>query len=168
MSDELLPYYQKELAFIRKMGAEFAEDFPEVAEPSAWAPTPARTPRGADDHAFALWRHGSATSSTTTSRRYRGHPGDPLPHYLSPSLPCHRRVRLDRAQAGLTEGYRVERKAPGDEPIEGRSALPHHLPITLWPIEVASASLQGCLLPGTMPEGTTAVLKLELKCFAET
>lgn len=31
MADELLPYYEKELAFIRQMGAEFAKEHPKVA-----------------------------------------------------------------------------------------------------------------------------------------
>ena len=31
MSDELLPYYEKELAFIRQMGAEFAKEHPKIA-----------------------------------------------------------------------------------------------------------------------------------------
>jgi type VI secretion system protein ImpG len=31
MADELLPYYEKELAFIRQMGAEFAEEHPKIA-----------------------------------------------------------------------------------------------------------------------------------------
>jgi len=31
MSDELLPYYQRELAFIRKLGGEFAEAHPKIA-----------------------------------------------------------------------------------------------------------------------------------------
>ncbi len=31
MSDELLPYYEKELAFIRQMGAEFARENPKIA-----------------------------------------------------------------------------------------------------------------------------------------
>lgn len=31
MADELLPYYEKELAFIRQMGAEFSEEHPKIA-----------------------------------------------------------------------------------------------------------------------------------------
>ena len=31
MSDELLPYYEKELAFIRQLGAEFAKAHPGIA-----------------------------------------------------------------------------------------------------------------------------------------
>jgi type VI secretion system protein ImpG len=31
MSDELLPYYQRELAFIRKLGGEFAQAHPKIA-----------------------------------------------------------------------------------------------------------------------------------------
>lgn len=31
MSDELLPYYNRELSFIRRLGAEFAEANPKIA-----------------------------------------------------------------------------------------------------------------------------------------
>ena len=31
MSDELLPYYEKELAYIRQLGAEFATEHPKIA-----------------------------------------------------------------------------------------------------------------------------------------
>ena len=31
MPDELLPYYEKELAYIRQLGAEFAKEFPKIA-----------------------------------------------------------------------------------------------------------------------------------------
>ena len=35
MSDELLPYYNRELAFIRRLGGEFAEAHPEDRRPAA-------------------------------------------------------------------------------------------------------------------------------------
>ena len=31
MADELLPYYEKEMAFIRQLGAEFAAEHPKIA-----------------------------------------------------------------------------------------------------------------------------------------
>ena len=31
MSDELLPYYNRELSFIRRLGAQFAKDHPKIA-----------------------------------------------------------------------------------------------------------------------------------------
>ena len=31
MADELLPYYEKELAFIRQLGNEFAKENPKIA-----------------------------------------------------------------------------------------------------------------------------------------
>ena len=39
MADELLPYYEKELAFIRQLGAEFAEEHPKVATALAYKPS---------------------------------------------------------------------------------------------------------------------------------
>ena len=31
MADELLPYYEKELAYLRQLGAEFAKEHPKIA-----------------------------------------------------------------------------------------------------------------------------------------
>ena len=31
MADELLPYYEKELAYVRQLGARFAEEHPKIA-----------------------------------------------------------------------------------------------------------------------------------------
>ena len=37
MSDELLPYYERELAFIRRLGGEFAEAHPKIAGRLVWS-----------------------------------------------------------------------------------------------------------------------------------
>ena len=43
MSDELLPYYNRELAFLRRLGVEFAEAAPE--DRRAASPRPRRRPK---------------------------------------------------------------------------------------------------------------------------
>ena len=44
MSDELLPYYNRELAFLRQLGAEFAETHPKIAGRLRWGPDGVRDP----------------------------------------------------------------------------------------------------------------------------
>ncbi|HUT09706.1 MAG TPA: type VI secretion system baseplate subunit TssF [Thermoguttaceae bacterium] len=44
MSDELLPYYNRELAFIRRLGAEFAEAHPKIAGRLCLGPDAAEDP----------------------------------------------------------------------------------------------------------------------------
>ncbi len=69
MSDELLPYYNRELAFIRDMGAEFAEAHPKIAGRLRLGPDSAKDPHVARMiEAFAYLnariRHKSARSSS--------------------------------------------------------------------------------------------------------
>ena len=79
MSDELLPYYNRELTFIRRLGAEFAEAHPEDRRAAA-----ARGRRAEDPHverlieAFAFSTPASARSSTTSSPSHRRAAGRPL------------------------------------------------------------------------------------------
>ena len=44
MSDELLPYYDRELAFVRRLGAEFAEAHPKIAGRLRLSPDTAEDP----------------------------------------------------------------------------------------------------------------------------
>ena len=45
MADELLPYYEKELAFIRQLGNEFARKTPKLLADWASITKPLKTPR---------------------------------------------------------------------------------------------------------------------------
>ena len=70
MSDELLPYYNRELSFLRRLASQFAEDHPKIAQ---------RLRLGADEaqdphverliQASAFSAPAFATSWTTTCRR---------------------------------------------------------------------------------------------------
>ena len=43
MRDDLLLYYERELTFLRQMGAEFADKYPKVASRLVLEPTSAKT-----------------------------------------------------------------------------------------------------------------------------
>jgi type VI secretion system protein ImpG len=44
MPDDLLTYYERELAFLRQIGAEFAGKYPEIATACCSKPTSLRIP----------------------------------------------------------------------------------------------------------------------------
>ncbi|MBN2490940.1 MAG: type VI secretion system baseplate subunit TssF [Planctomycetes bacterium] len=172
MTEELLPYYQRELSFIRKMGAEFAEHHPEVAAALRLGPDASQDPhveRMIMAFAFlaARIRHKLDDDFPELTSALLG---VLYPHYLSP-IPSMAIVAfdLDRSQAGLTEGYRIpagkilETAPIGGEPCLFRTSYP----VVLWPIEVTSASLGALPLSAEAPEGSTAVLRLELRCLAK-
>ena len=114
MTDELLPYYNRELAFLRKMGAEFAEANPKIA---------ARLRLGAegsdDPHVARILEAFAYLNARTRFKIEDDFPeiteallGVLYPHFLAP-LPSTAIVQLelDPSQGELTEGYTVPRGA---------------------------------------------------------
>ncbi len=174
MSEELLPYYNRELAFIRRLGAEFAATHPKIA---------GRLQLGADvvedPHVERLIE---AFAYLNARIRYKLDDDFPeitsalldvlYPHYQNP-VPSMAIVQmvLDRGQGQLTTGYTVPRESAVEtdaidgEPCRFRTTYP----VTLWPIEVASASLAS--RPFSAPvvpwlAKATAVIRLQLRCMA--
>jgi type VI secretion system protein ImpG len=176
MSDELLPYYQRELAFLRKMGAEFARSHPGVAarlrldadmveDPhvarmvQAFAYLNARTRRKLDDEFPEI---SEAMLSVL------------CPHYLAP-IPSMAIVQfaLDETQADLTEAHVIDRHSVVEtEPVDGAPcSFRTCYPVALWPIRLQQATFRGppFSLPetrGGLPE-PAAVIHLQLNCLSE-
>lgn len=175
MSDELLRYYNSELAFLRKMGNEFAEAHSAVAgylrlgseaeyDPhvgrmvQAFAYLNARTRRKLEDDFPEV-------SSSLLEVLY--------PHYLRP-IPSTAIVRfsLDRSQADMTGGYQLPRGTLLESlPIEGEPCrFRTTYPVTCWPIRLSQCSLKG--MPFTAPQTSfsstsAAVLQMTLSSFSE-
>lgn len=175
MSDELLPYYEKELTFIRRMGAQFAEQRPDIAS---------RLRLGADDsqdphvermiEAFALLsarvRHKldddfPELTSALMSVLY--------PHYQAP-IPSMSiaQFALDRGQADLAPGHIIPvRSAVETEAVDGTPCIYRTCyPVQVWPIDVKAATLSG--LPGGVPAQVLraepqSVLRIEIECFGK-
>src|SRR5262245_45358615 len=175
MSDELLPYYHRELAYIRKMGGKFADANPKIAARLRIAADTCEDPhveRMIEAFAYltARIRHKLEDDFPEISDAMLG---VLYPHYLAP-IPSMAIVQfvLDRSQGELTNGYTVERGVSIEtEPIEGEPCrFRTCYPITLWPIELVSAILSG--RPFTAPvtpysSQATAVLRLELACMSK-
>lgn len=172
MNDELLAYYDSELRFIREMGAEFARTYPAVAERLQLGEHECKDPHVERlIEAFALIagriRHKiddefPEITESLLSVLY--------PHYLNPvpSLAVAQ-FALDPEQAKAPT-HEIPRHSPlFTRPVRELGApciFRTCYPVTLWPIEVVSASL---LTPGAFPaaipaDRAVAAVRIELRC----
>ena len=148
MTDELLPFYNRELAFVRELGAEFAKQNPKIAGRLRWSGDKSEDPhvsRMIEAFAFlnARIRHKLDDDFPELTESLLG---VLYPHYLAPLPSCSiLQCEIDRDQAELTSGYFVKRHSELEtEPIDGmpcrfRTAYD----LQLWPIEIASTSYRG-------------------------
>ena len=174
MSEELLPYYQRELAFIRTLGAEFAQKHPKIA---------GRLRLGAegtqDPHVERMIEAFAYLNARTRFKLDDDFPElthallDVLyPHMLAPTPSMAiARMTLDRAQAELTSGYHQPVGTPIEtDPIDGEPCrFQTCYPVTLWPLDVTSASLDGppFQAPHTpFTSKTNAIIRLQLSCWS--
>lgn len=173
MSDELLPYYNRELAYIRQSGEEFAKKYPKIAGRLRLTPTGSQDPhveRILEGFAFlcARIRHKldddfPELTDALLSILY--------PHYLAPT-PSMSIVQfdIDRSQAELAQGYHVPRATRIDtEPVDGeRCHYQTSYDTTLWPFVVEQAGVRGrpYETPATrFASQSPAVLHLRLSTF---
>lgn len=174
MSDELLPYYNRELTFIRKMAAEFAAAHPKIAGRLRMSGETAEDP-----HVARMIESFALLNARTRHKIEDDFPeiteavlGVLYPHYLAPT-PSMAIVQfsLDDAQSELTAGYEIPRGSPLEtEPIEGEPCrFRTGYDATLWPIRVSEASLEGhpFSAPATpFADETKAVVRLKLTCLS--
>ncbi len=174
MTDELLPYYNRELAFIRKMGAEFAAAHPKIAGRLRMS---AETTE--DPHVSRLIEAFALLAARTRHKIEDDFPeiteamlGVLYPHYLAPipSLAIAQ-LRLDEAQRELVAGYPIARHTQVEtEPIGGDPCrFQTCYDVTLWPIETAEAGFHGTpfTAPTTpMASEAKAILRVKLRCLS--
>jgi len=147
MDPRLLRYYERELQYVREMGAEYAKEFPKIAARLSLDGLECQDPyveRLLEGFAFLAAR--VQLKLDAEFPRFTQHLLEILcPHYLAPT-PSMAVVQITPTpgDGGLATGYKVPRgsgmKSPrgkGDEaPCEYRTA--HE--VVLWPIEVVEAS----------------------------
>jgi type VI secretion system protein ImpG len=173
MADELLEYYNRELTFLRRLGAEFAAANPKIARRLRLSPDEA-----ADDphverliEAFAYLTARVRTKledelpEITTSLLHVLYP-----HYLAP-IPSLAIVqfKLDAEQAQLTSAQTIPRHTELEtEPIQGEPCrFRTCYAVNLWPVEVGSAIFAQAPLPAPRTpysEEATAVIRIGLRC----
>lgn len=175
MSDELLPYYDRELAALRGLAAEFALQHPKIAGRLSLGRDESRDP-----HVERLLQGAAFLSARVQKRIDDDYPeltGGLLdllyPHYLRPvpSLAIAE-FSIDPAQAQLTSGYLLARGTELEtEPVEGESCTYRtSFDVRLWPLRIAATRMAGppFQLPVVPPPGTAAVFSVTLETLADT
>ncbi len=176
MADDLLEYYNRELTFIRRLGAEFAAANPKIAERLRLSPDDAAD----DPHVERLieaFAYLTARIRTKLEDEFPEITASLLsvlyPHYLAP-IPSMSIVqfKVDPERTQLTSGYLIPRHAELEtEPVWGEPCRYRTCyPVTLWPIEVEYATLAEARLRARdtpFSEDAAALLQLELKCSSE-
>ncbi|HKC50510.1 MAG TPA: type VI secretion system baseplate subunit TssF [Myxococcota bacterium] len=171
MRDELLHYYERELSFIRKLGVEFADKYPEVAGRLQLEPTGSPDPHVERlIEAFAMltarvhMRLDDDFAEITDALL-----GIVYPHYTSP-IPSLAIVSLasDPDATYPPDGLRVARhsllysKAVGGVRCRFRTAYP----VELWPIEVESVELVSAVALGQpVPPDVRSALRIRLRAL---
>lgn len=173
MSDELLPYYEKELAFIRQMGAEFAKEHPKIAGRLG-----INSDTIEDPHVSRLIESFAYLNARIQHKLDDDFPelSDALlnvmfPHYQRP-IPSMCIVQFDANEELLEATYRLERNTLLEtEQFQGEDCRFNTIYDTvLQPIKVTSASIIGrpFSTPGSdSVRGAGGVLKLSLETFNE-
>lgn len=172
MTDDLLPYYNRELSYLRRHAARFAEAHPKVAARLRLGPD------GSEDPHVERLLQGVAYLTSRVRHKLddefpevtRALLGVLYPHYLAP-VPACAVVQLDLTEgqneltAGLTvdRGRGVETDPVQGDPVRFRTAYP----VTLFPVDVRLATLAAA--PFTAPPtpragGAAAVLRIALGC----
>jgi type VI secretion system protein ImpG len=168
MRDDLLGYYERELTFLRQLGAEFAEKYPKIA-----SRLQLEADRCEDPHVERMIE----AVAFLTSRVHRKIDDEfpeltesllnvLYPNFLAP-VPSLSIVQflIDPEGANVQTGQTVPRDSMMySNPVDGLSCrFRTCYPVTVWPIEVTGARFE-LPSPGSIyPEGTRSVLRLELR-----
>jgi type VI secretion system protein ImpG len=167
MADELLPYYERELSFIRQMAAEFASKYPKIASRLLL-----ESDQSEDPHVERLIQAFAFLAARVHHKLDDEYPEITesllnvlYPHYLA-SIPSMSIVQfvLDPEQGKITGGYKIERGASlysqsvSGSPCRFRTCYP----VTLWPVEVVYAGLDSLDRLNPSRRSAISVLRLEL------
>jgi type VI secretion system protein ImpG len=173
--DDLLEYYERELTFLRHMGAEFAARYPKVASRLQLEPTKCEDPhveRLLQGFAFLAARIHlkidddlPEISQSLLELVY--------PHYVRP-IPSVSIVEfhIDPEQGKLSTGFRIPRQSLlYSRPVAGTPCkFRTCFDTTLWPVSIESAEWktpERISPPIKTGAETMAVLRLELRCFQD-
>ncbi len=172
MSESIYRYYERELLFIRQMAQEFARQYPAAAGRLLLEAN-----RSVDPHVERLVEAFALLCGRVHHKLDDDFPelteallGVLYPHYLAP-VPSVAVAQLvpDAGQAVLQKGFLVARhsrlrsQAVNDLPCRFRTAYP----VTLWPLAVSAAAVQGPPFPAAVPPppGAAALLRIDVECL---
>ena len=174
MRDELLEYYERELTYLRQMGAEFSEKYPKVASRLLLDPNRCEDPhveRFIEAFAFLAARvhlkiddEFPEITEALLSVLY--------PHYIRP-IPSSTIVQfhLDPEQGKLSTGLPIPRGSMlYSQPVDGYPCkFKTCFDTTLWPLKVSSTQwvTPDRLRPAVKSQDAVAALRLDLECFPD-
>lgn len=163
MRDDLLLYYERELAYIRQMGAQFAEKYPKVASRLILEPDKCEDPhveRLIESFAFLAARVHLKIDDEFPEIT-EALLGIVYPHLIRP-IPSMSVVQfhLDSAKGKVTTGLTLQKDSMlYSRPVDGVPCkFRTCYDTTLWPIEVAGAEW-------TSPDRLGFALKAWQRCF---
>jgi type VI secretion system protein ImpG len=170
--DDLLLYYERELSFLRHMGAEFAEKYPKVAQRLVLENDKCEDPhveRILEGFAFLAARvhlkiddDFPEITEALLSVLY--------PHYLRP-IPSMSVVEFEPASGNLSTGLNIPQGSVlYSPPVNGVPCRYRTCyDTTLWPLRVAEAQWRppDRFQPPIRSSEAVAALRLELRCFPE-
>ncbi len=172
MSDELLPYYNRELEVLRRMSQDFAAAHPRIAGHLRLSGDAMDDP-----HVLRLMQ-GVAFLNARTARKLDDEFPELVdtllevlyPHYLAP-IPSMSVVRF-RPAAEVTGPHLIPSGSMLEtETVEGEACrFRTCYPVTLWPIELTEAAMLGQPLAAPAnpeAEGASAALSLTLRCLPD-
>ena len=175
MRDEMLLYYERELSFLRRMGAEFAERYPKVA-----SRLQLETNKCEDPHVERLIESFAFLAARVHLKIDDQFPEITeglfqilYPHYVRP-IPSMSLVQfhLDPEQGKLTTGYRIPRDVQlFSRPVNGAPCRFRTCQETvLWPVSVTEAQWTTVerIHPAIKAPDSVAALRVELRCQAES
>jgi type VI secretion system protein ImpG len=168
MRDDLLGYYERELVFLRQMGAEFAQKYPKIASRLLL-----ETDRCEDPHVERLIEGFAFLAGRVHLKADDDFPEITesflnvlYPHYLAP-IPSMSIVQFTPKAGTLTTGYEIQRGTSlYSRPVQdSRCRFRTGYPVTLWPIKVENAVLESLDPVDTRGKWGNAVIRLELSCL---
>ena len=173
MNDDLLKYYNRELTFIRRMGAEFAEQYPKIAGRLRLSEEHVEDP-----HVSRLIEGFSLLTAHIRQKLDDSFPelteallGQLYPDYQAP-IPATTILKLtsqNLSTSGITvaRGTEFETRTEGLKPCTFQSCYD----TALWPLDVVKAEFKNAPFHAPRPSGVTAakaLIKLTLNCEFES
>jgi type VI secretion system protein ImpG len=172
MADELLTYYERELSFLRQMGAEFAAKYPKIA-----ARLLLESNASEDPHVERLVQAVAFLAARVHHKIDDEFPEITesllnvlYPHYLAP-IPSMSIVQfvLDPDQGKITSGYDIPKHSTlYSQPVDGSPCrFRTCYPVKLWPLQVEVAALESVdSRLGVLPRAAVGVIRIELRCLS--
>lgn len=166
MEDRLLDYYERELTFIREMGAEFAQKYPKIAGRLLL-----EGDKCEDPHTERLIEAFALISGRIHKKIDDDFPEITesllniiYPHYINP-VPSMSVVRFDPVKQNIQEGgYRIDKGATlFSKPVKGTPCrFTTTQAVQIWPVNVMDASIRD---PKKMVKGAVQVLEIGLQSY---